>query len=476
MADALVPEAEVAETLNRLPKSSLLRRYVTYAAQCTDAPLIYHVAGGLTILAATAPVDLAFPFGNMIHANLFSMLVGRSRLERKSSAIKLARRIIEAACPKLSTETPGSREALIESVRAAPKQILFYEEFGDFLASTKDGHLSSVKLLLNDLYDNAPIGRKLVGKGRAPTSGNVLNSRVSVIGGITPAYLEDETTSTDWTGGFFSRFCIFYDARERAFSPLTDTVRRDALIAEVRHRAETIRPGECLGFDELATRTWGDFVADIEGKLGLLSPAAIGPVAGAQGLAIKIAMLLSLDCGQAFQIGRPWHVDCAALDIAMDIARWHARCAQAITASLAQNRAMRERRAVIRALKFDEPRTYKVVLHAQNLMLKRRVDEVLESIRVEGLTQESMDPNMAPQWIRLCDENGFLPGEARTFDLVNPLRDPKSLSSLEKVRRRVTSPMGSIGGVVIDFPTPPRAAGATGYRLRPEDLHDVAEA
>lgn len=471
MPDALVPEAEVAESLNRLPKSSLLRRYVTYAAQCTDAPLIYHVAGGLTILAATAPVDLAFPFGNMIHANLFSMLVGRSRLERKSSAIKLARRIIEAACPKLSTETPGSRDALIESIRAAPKQILFFEEFGDFLASTKDGHLAPVKLLLNDVADNAPIGRKLVGKGRTPTTGNVLNSRVSVIGGITPAYLEDETTSTDWTGGFFSRFCIFYDSRERAFSPLTDNVKRDALVAEVRRRAADVRPGVCLGFDDLATRAWAGFATEIEGVLGHMTPNAIGPVAGAQGLAIKIAMLLALDYGQAFQIGRPWFIDTNALDVAIDIARWHARCAQVITASLAQNRSMRERRTLLRALTPDTPRSFKEVLHTQNVMLKRQVDEVLESVRVEGLLQESLSVDMVPQWIRLCDENGFLPEEHRAHDLTNPFRDPETLPSLESVRARVTSPMEPIGAVVIDFPTAPRGAeGTTEYCLRPEDL------
>jgi hypothetical protein len=475
MPDALVPEAEVAETLNRLPKSSLLRRYVTYAAQCTDAPLIYHVAGGLTILAATAPIDLAFPFGNMIHANLFSMLVGRSRLERKSSAIKLARRIIEAACPKLSTETPGSRDALIESVRAAPKQILFYEEFGDFLASTKDGHLASVKLLLNDLYDTAPVGRMLVGKGRTPTVGNVRNSRVSLIGGVTPAYLEDETTSTDWTGGFFSRFLIFYDARERGFSPLTDNVTRDVLTAEVRRRVETIRPGACLGFDELASRVWMAFIGDIEGALSHVAPNAIGPVAGAQGLAIKIAMLLALDCGQAFQNGRPWYVDNAALDVAIDIVRWHVRCAQAIAAALAQNRSMRERRALLRALTPDTPRTFKMMLHTQNVMLKRRAEEVLESIRVEGLLQESLNADMAPQWIRLCDENGFLPEERHTRDLANPFRHPERLPSLAAVRDSVTSPMEPIGNVVIAFPPASLEGASTGYRLRPEDLVVDAE-
>jgi hypothetical protein len=467
MPESLVPEAEVAQTLARLPKTSLLRRYVTHAARCTDAPLLYHVAGGLTILAATAPIDLSFPFGNPIHANLFSLLVGRSRLERKSTAIKLARRIIEAACPQLSTETPGSRDALIESVRAAPKQILFYEEFGDFLASTKDGHLAPIKLLLNDLFDTAPVGRKLVGKGRAPTTGNVRNARVSLIGGITPSYLEDETTTTDWTGGFFSRFCLFYDARERSFSPLGESAERDVLVDEVRRRAENVHPGVCLGFDPDAVRTWAGFAIDTEAKLALASPNAIGPIAGAQGLAIKVALLLSLDCGQAFQNGRPWYVDAPVLDVALDIARWHARCAQAVTAALAMNRAMRERRTLIRALRFDAPQTFRQILHAQNVMLKRRLDEVLDSVRTEGLMQESMNPDMAPQWIRLCDENGFLPGELQRVDLLNPARNPSRRPSLESVYRAVTSPMEPIdGAVVINFPTSEAAA----YRLRPEDL------
>lgn len=145
-----VTEQEVATAL---PPSGFIKTYVQHGCLQTTAPLIYHVGVGMTLLAATCPLAYGMDYAGHLHANNFCLLVGRSGEDRKSSALNVGTRLLYQAAAPLIGEYPGSAEGLIESLQAAPSQIIPMSEFGKFLASAQRGYFEPIKTLLADAWD-----------------------------------------------------------------------------------------------------------------------------------------------------------------------------------------------------------------------------------------------------------------------------------------------------------------------------------
>ena len=136
------------------PPSGWLRRYVEHAMKQTTAPAAYHVACGLALLASTVPVDMKHRYAGVLHGNFYTLLIGRSGDDQKSSALYQARRLLRAVNDKLEGRPPGSWEGLIDSLAENNRQTLFYSEFGDFLSKANNpGYFAPMKTTLTDLWD-----------------------------------------------------------------------------------------------------------------------------------------------------------------------------------------------------------------------------------------------------------------------------------------------------------------------------------
>jgi hypothetical protein len=407
-----ITEAEVMESI---PKNGFFAKYMRYAMRVTDAPLAYHIGGGLIILAATAPTEYSFPFGHPLYTNLFSMLVGASRKARKSTAVKTPRRILQEAIPSSTSEAPGSREGLIESIRGNPKQSIFYEEFGEFLAASKDGYMSSMKMLFNTLFDASPIGRALA----KSKQGEIKNPRVNVFAGVTPDYLEAFTVPNDWTGGFFARFLVFNAARERTFSvPITDENAFQDLVLEVKERSAILKLGKCRGFDDAAKLVWDNYCSRVEDFK--TSKLATGAITGSNTITLKMAMLFALDYGQA-RSGNDWYITPKELGPALAIAQLHVKSVLEIIDVLSISKDMRDRRTIIGLLSQTEPKTFADLLSSQQIMLKKRLEEILGSLRAEKALQDVVTPTGEAAYLRVVDEFGRKPG-ASLIDSIESLR------------------------------------------------------
>jgi hypothetical protein len=143
-----------AEALAALPQSGWLRSYVEHAYGQTTAPLAYHIGFGLVCLAATAPLDLAVDYIGHLHGNFYTMAVGRSGDDQKSSALRVAREVLWQVDSTLIGRSPGSWEGLIDSLGERPRQTIFYSEFGDFLSKANNpGYFGPMKTSYTDLWD-----------------------------------------------------------------------------------------------------------------------------------------------------------------------------------------------------------------------------------------------------------------------------------------------------------------------------------
>jgi hypothetical protein len=136
-----------------LPSRGWLREYVEHAYQQTTAPLGYHIGVGLSVLAVTCPLNFGSRYAGSLRGNLYSLLVGRSGEDQKSTALDVGRRVLFAAAPTLIGDHPGSWEGLIDSLSRRPSQIIVYSEFGKFLSAAQKGYFEPLKATMTDLWD-----------------------------------------------------------------------------------------------------------------------------------------------------------------------------------------------------------------------------------------------------------------------------------------------------------------------------------
>ena len=120
--------------------------------QRTQAHVGFHLFAGLTLLAQAAPIGLSVPwFGETLAPNLYAIIIAPSAEGCKTTAIKIARRLLLLASEKRSSRPvsfneaivctpPGSSEALVDYFSATPgadpRKFLIYDEFGELLQAS----------------------------------------------------------------------------------------------------------------------------------------------------------------------------------------------------------------------------------------------------------------------------------------------------------------------------------------------------
>lgn len=372
-----------AEAVAALPRQGWIYRYVKYAVQQTTAPLIYHLGTGITTMAVTAPIFYGMKFAGKLRANIYTMLVGRSGEEQKSTALNIGRDILFGANPKLVGDYPGSPEGLAESLSIMPSQLIPISEFGKFLSSAQRGYFEPTKSLLADIWDAQSFNRA---KAKRQVI-SVKDPRLSIVAACSIPYLEKYTLSEDWTGGFMGRWLVFYGRRERTeANPEGDETDLPWLIDDIKRRAAQTTFGACLGLDPQALAMWTQWFDDIANRE--LPSNVIGIRARAPTMARKIALIYGWDYGPA-QAGQPWYMGVDVLEPAIKLAELHVKSLVDLSEVIAEHEDARIRRAVLAAL---SEKGGTATLGELLSILKRRkrvvvetLDSLLEEKKVERM-------------------------------------------------------------------------------------------
>jgi hypothetical protein len=379
----MITENDVKGVISLLPDTSFLITYLAWAHQCTDAPWAYHLGGGLSLLASTAPMDLGFTFaGGTLRGNLFTALAGRSGEDRKSHSLSLARDLLADVAPTLVGVEPATSAGLIDSLSAAPAQLITYSELGVFLAdAAAGGHKETLKSEYNKAYDCTGIERVKANQNRI----SVPNPRLSLLAACAVPYLERYTDATDWTGGFMSRWFLLLAHRERnlPLGGVSDPYLRGILKQTLENRSVVLNAGPCLGLDTAARDLWHRWQPDVTSRD---VPAKIaGARVRAPTLALKIALLLGSDHTPAALAGVPWEVSVTDLQPAIAIAELHLKSAIGLADQLSESKDMRDRRAVLLAiLSAGRPLSFGEII-TRSKLLKRRTHEIIDTLTEEGL-------------------------------------------------------------------------------------------
>lgn len=199
-----------------------ISNYLSYVGE-TECPAIYHRWCSLSLLGAYLGRGYSFKHGHFdLQPNLYCMLMGVSGA-RKSTAIKIAKKIILlAGYEKISAEKTSKEKFLLdlagddtgdldtvlnqnlwgESSEAAEMYIAC-DEFNDFIGS---GNVEFISML-GSLWDFTGVYKNRIKSGK---SVSVTDPTISILGGNTPINFARAFPPEILGQGFFSRLLLIH--------------------------------------------------------------------------------------------------------------------------------------------------------------------------------------------------------------------------------------------------------------------------
>ena len=219
-------------TINPSPEEHIhlkynpIKLYKLYVKNFTDIPKSFAIAPILSLLGfclSLKPVQY-FNHGTLFH-NIFTLLLGRTWLTRKSTAVRKVLKPIdnESLIPK-NFPIPESTEAIsdaLESTRlfqifAKSMGLFCIDEMGWWLSDMKGKkHMTGMMDRVCKLYDCDSWARTTKTHGIEIVD----NPYVSIITATTPKRFLQLTNQFDIASGFLPRFLIFFEEREKNFIP-----------------------------------------------------------------------------------------------------------------------------------------------------------------------------------------------------------------------------------------------------------------
>lgn len=284
-----------------------LRSYVEYASTAHDAPEIYHVGVGLTILAGACAKQLQCPYmaSGMMVPNLYTLLVGPSRSTRKTSSMDTGINLLLQANAESIIPVPGSYEEMVAQIRQTPAGVLTIREFGHFLKTTARGYGEPIRTVLMDLYD-WPTDRaytRNLRKGKTVVDPPIC---LSLLSASSDDLLFEHTDKEEWTGGFLGRFVLLYGERDVYRMPNRWDQARDYLVTML-HSFVHGKAARCGGFYPYAWQEFERWSRYRDSTTNTVPDRVQTFMSGCSTLAAKVSLLYAADAGEP-NMGDGWSV------------------------------------------------------------------------------------------------------------------------------------------------------------------------
>lgn len=242
-----------------LPHKGLLREHYEYGVWATDAPPIYHVASMVTAMASVCADSARLVIDHHpFPLHVWSMLVGNSTSDRKTTSTRLAISRVERAIASRVQRIYGSPEGIMQSLVTNPCIVLYVPEGGAFFAQREAGYWKHARDIFMDLYDYTEVFERRLVKDTF----RVEDPRISILAACAFPLLQRYTRDTDWLGGFLARFLMIGGEPQ----PYKDRVRSDPKIeARIEGLITNVFDHDwgTMGCTTAARRTLDDFGREI---------------------------------------------------------------------------------------------------------------------------------------------------------------------------------------------------------------------
>jgi len=194
-----------------MKNQSFMEMYLdyTYNNFLTDAPKIYHEFASLNLLSLAVGRTQISITPRPLYPNIWTILIGRSGVTRKSTAIDLALSVLPEDYEFLPNDfTPESlQEALSENAQG----LIIKDEIGGFLERIKKReYMSGTADLMCQLYGCPSYYNKKL----RSVSFELKDVCFNVFSATTPSRFASVSKREDFQSGFLSRFLIIYGEKK----------------------------------------------------------------------------------------------------------------------------------------------------------------------------------------------------------------------------------------------------------------------
>jgi len=205
----------------------------------TDAPEIYHIFNFLTVIGALLKDNIHLQFSNLkIYPNLWMVLIGRSSLYRKSTAIKLAIDIVSKTNKKLLLPSEFSLEKLFSVLSEQNTGVFWIDEFSNFFSQFHRTYMQGGLSFFVELYDKAYLKRSIMDEERVIENPCISILSATTIEGISIALKEREIRT-----GLLPRFVFVYANKKEKEVYVPDAIdweKYNALLGKIKAITEKV--------------------------------------------------------------------------------------------------------------------------------------------------------------------------------------------------------------------------------------------
>lgn len=212
-------EREVAQYVAG-PQDEWLGQYISYARSLTDAPIAFHVGGGLAVLATAVGSNIYWYGGGAREQwpNLYMLLIGPSGT-RKSTSVDLPTEPLKIAVPGSIMDQEFTPERFVQNLARQPASLIRESEFASLLERMKSSYMNGFKQRLTDLYDcHLSYERSVMGMGGQGEKISIIRPSLSILAASTMDWLVQSLVENDMRSGFMPRFLII-SAQDREPEP-----------------------------------------------------------------------------------------------------------------------------------------------------------------------------------------------------------------------------------------------------------------
>ena len=288
-----------SELIKALPKDSWFRKWVAVWPHA-EPPTSYLLFGAMAVFSACVgrrtyidqDVHQLWPMFNLL-------LIGPSGIG-KSTAIDITKGLTEGLDEGAPTIIQGATtpEELHQTLRLQPKAILRASELAAFFGKQK--YMEGLVPYTTELLDYKEVQERRTRRDGLVT---VQAPTVTVIGGSTLEWLQEQLPDSATTGGFLARFFIVEEKhkRQRVANPadvMTPTQRarllkrRSECVQEFQSLVEAVQPSTMKFKDYTVQDVYSVWYHTHVPMSGFLAPFA----ARAGTFILRLAMLIALSC------------------------------------------------------------------------------------------------------------------------------------------------------------------------------------
>lgn len=369
-----------------------LKAYTEYASSVTDAPVEFHDFVGLGILSTALGNRVCFEYGDFtIYPNVWIILLAPSSAFRKTTALRIGKRLLGQVCSDTLLPNEFSQEKLLEILDKQPQGVLVYYEFMSLTGLLQKDYMAGTKAFLTEIYD---CPRRYIRKTKGAEV-DIDNPVINILAATTTEWFLERAKVGDMYGGFLPRFMyvpVTIKVKTISFPKAADANKRNTLVRILGEIRRGVRG--TMEFSEAALQYYDKWYKGFEARtIGANSMSAFQSRLTVY--CLKIACLYEMSTTRNLIVG------VESMERACKTINWLSKQLQSLAEEFTFTRFATDKKKLLRIIKEDSGISRSKLLRQVGLESKY-MGQILATLKQEERIEERNEKEEGKQRKSTC--------------------------------------------------------------------------